>query len=141
MYGTFRVERKLDKKPQDEDSCSQAMTVRGSTRSAALSGAGSGMRKNKKDLQYETGGLWWRILRQVLDHARATGHTKNTVSGGDEVSECESMDWEPTSVEEKKVPTVSKKAVRFGDIHSKIIPDHWKLMDRRGRNQGSVSFL
>ena len=65
------------------------------------------------------GDFWRRITRQVLDQARATGQEKNTVSGVDEVSECESMDWEPTS----KQSVVVKKTVKFKRFYRAIRGD------------------
>ena len=49
--GVIRVEEKLDKEPQDEDSCSRATTVRGSTRPAALGGTDSGIKKSAAGLR------------------------------------------------------------------------------------------
>ena len=96
------VEGKSNKEPQEDDTCSQAMTAKGWTRPSALNSTDSGI-KNKNDRQEcRAQDSWRQTTRQVLDQARATGHEKNTVSSMDEVSECESMDWEQSVVIKKQ---------------------------------------
>ena len=43
--GVITFEKKLDEEPQEDDSCSQATTVRGSTRAAAFGSTNSGIKK------------------------------------------------------------------------------------------------
>ena len=43
-----RAEKKLEEEPQEDDSCSQATTAGGLSRSAAFSGTDSGVKKIKK---------------------------------------------------------------------------------------------
>ena len=68
-----RAEKKLDEEPQEDDSCSQATTARGSTRAVAFSMQYKlwGKNKIKKDKQRhcmcESGDPWRQVIRKILD--------------------------------------------------------------------------
>ena len=73
------AEKKLEEEPQEEDSCSQAMTM-GFTRAAAFGGTDSEVKKIKKrqtetvHTVCESEDLWWRMIRGVLDKDKWVRH-------------------------------------------------------------------